>query len=219
MLSSATLTDSSRDKRAIQTTPYPARISSADTMKTSVIFSVLAFATAAFATPNPTKVEPPTKVTRDLATVTSVIAQVSAAIVQLDTAVNAYTGDKTELEEEAASLVSILESGTTAIAASSSLSLVDALSLSSLVDSLQDLGDQLVSDLIAKRDVVEEEAYCEEVEDQIVEIATDARALVEAIIAKAPTIAQGIAEALAQQFYATLDEGTWAFGTGNCTDA
>jgi len=188
-------------------------------MKTAVIFSVLAFAAAAFAAPNPTAVEPPTKVTRDLATVTSVIAQVSAAIVQLDTAVNAYTGDKTELEEEAASLVSILESGTTAIAASSALSIVDALSLSSLVDSLQDLGDQLVSDLVAKRSVVEEEDYCEEVEDQIVEIATDARALVEAIIAKAPAIAQGIAEALAEEFYATLDEGSWAFATGNCTDA
>lgn len=190
-------------------------------MKTSVIFSTLAFVTAAFAVAIPESpfVEAPTKVKRDLATITSVIAQVSGAIVALDTAVKAYDGDKTELETQADALVVILESGKAAVDASSAISLIDALSLAGLVDSLQTLGETLVDDLVAQKPTVEAQSYCEEVEATIVEISTDARALVESIISKAPAIAQPIAEDIAEDFYAVLDEGASEFAPGNCVNA
>ncbi|KAH8669075.1 hypothetical protein BX600DRAFT_511118 [Xylariales sp. PMI_506] len=177
------------------------------------------FALAGAALANPTVVEPPTKVSRDLATITSVVAQVSAAIVQLDAAVQAFEGDDTELQAEAEDLITILTNGQAAVEASSALSLLDALSLSSLVTSIEPLGEKLVSDMEAKVSLVEQYGFCETVEAEIIEIAADVKSLIEAVISKAPTAVQGIAEALAESLYDVMDEGVAAFAPGNCTDA
>lgn len=186
-------------------------------MQFSIIFSVLALAGASVAEPIPRDL--PTKVQRDLATVSSVVAMVSASITKLDTTVKAFSGDATQLTADSASLLTTLKTGATTIMGSTALSLTDALGLQGSVNSLQTVADTLVTDLTAKKPAFQQAKLCTTVASTVSDVSTSSNTLITAVVAKVPAAAQGIASGLTSNLMKTLANGVALFANGACVDA
>ncbi|KAH6652548.1 hydrophobic surface binding protein A-domain-containing protein [Truncatella angustata] len=183
-------------------------------MKTTTILSnwTLFVTTIAESIPN----GPPTRVSRDVATVSSVAAQVSSAITKLDSSVKSFQGDASQVKSDAAALVETLGSGVTTIGASAALTLTDAISLQSIITSLQTAGQGLVDDLTAKKTQFEQSDLCTIVQSTISSISTSSKSLIDAVVAKVPEEAQTLAASLASGLQTTLDKGAAAFSPDQC---
>ncbi|KAI0835167.1 hydrophobic surface binding protein A-domain-containing protein [Hypoxylon sp. FL0890] len=188
-------------------------------MKASAFFT-LAF-TASGVIGEPVPAQPPTKVVRDIATVTSVVAQVSAAITKLDTTVKAFDGsDLTSVETEAKALVSALTSGASTLAsAGDSLSLTDALGLQDVVTPLGPAAEALVSDVTAKKTQFEKAGLCSIVGSAIQDTGSAAKSLVDNVVAQVPEEAQEVAQQVAGNVVDTLTNLAAEFETDKCKDA
>ncbi|OTA68006.1 hypothetical protein K449DRAFT_419685 [Hypoxylon sp. EC38] len=188
-------------------------------MKASAFFTLALTAAGVVAEPVP--VEPPTKVARDIATITSVVAQVSAAMSKLDTTVKAFDGsDLTGVETDAKALVSALTSGASTLAsAGGSLSLTDALSLQDVVTPLGPAAEALVSDVSAKKQQLEKAGLCSIVGSAIQDAGSAAKSLVDNVVAQVPEAAQAIAQQAASNVVDTLTNLAAEFAADKCTNA
>ncbi|KAI1640673.1 hydrophobic surface binding protein A-domain-containing protein [Biscogniauxia mediterranea] len=186
-------------------------------MKSSFILSASALALGAFA--DPLAAQGPTKVQRDVATVTSVIAELSSAITQLDTAVKAFAGDASAVQKDAESLLSSLETGVSQIAsAAGDLSLTDALGLQDDVAALGSASTALLRDLAAKKDAFAAAGLCAQTEAIVGSIGTTAKSLVGGVIAALPQPVQDLAQAQTGQLLDILARGIAAFAPDSCQD-
>ncbi|KAI1099559.1 hydrophobic surface binding protein A-domain-containing protein [Jackrogersella minutella] len=188
-------------------------------MKPSTLFTLALAAVGVSADLVPA--EPPTKVKRDIATVTSVVAQVSAAITKLDTSVKAFTGDDLSgVKADAQALVSALTSGASTLAsAGGTLSLSDALDLQSAVTPLGPAAQALVQDVTAQKSKFEQAAACSVIGGVVQDAGKAAKSLVDDVVAQVPTEAQDIAQQAASNIVTTLTSLTSEFTADNCTDA
>lgn len=179
-------------------------------------FSLVALAVGASAT---VLDDTPTRVERDLPTVTSVIATVQSSLAALDDAVKAFNGDASGITNAGNALQSAISGGVTTIQATSNLSLNDAVSLQQQVGTLQTAGQTLVTDLAAKKPAIQQANLCDQVRQQSDALNTQSQQLINTITGKVPTEAQSIASQLAGQFIATLQQNSANFAQGNCTNA
>lgn len=162
----------------------------------------------------------PTRVGRDLPTITTVINSVGDKISALDSAVTSYTGgDSTAFQSAATDLETTIKDGVTQVQGTAAITLSDALALQSLVTSLQSTADKLVSDLAAKKTQIESAGLCSTVQDQSSQLNTLSGQLIDAITSKVPTEAQSIASQLTAGFTAALQQNQANFAQGNCTNA
>ncbi|KAH8880547.1 cell wall protein [Thozetella sp. PMI_491] len=188
-------------------------------------FLLLAFAAAVSAQLDiPTKIarSGATPVERDIATISSVVADVGTKLAALDTAVKAFkasdTAALTNLNDAAMKLSTTITSGTTAIAASSNITLNDAITLQSQVSGLQGSGTSLVSDLEGKKGDIQTAGLCDVVLQQVTGINDNAGKLINAIVSKLPEAAQSIAASQTAPFTDSLKQTENAFAAGNCTN-
>ncbi|KAI0110514.1 hydrophobic surface binding protein A-domain-containing protein [Hypoxylon sp. NC0597] len=188
-------------------------------MKASAFFTLALTAAGVVAEPVPA--QQPTKVARDIATVTSVVAQVSAAMSKLDTTVKAFDGsDLTSVETDAKALVSALTSGASTLAsAGGSLSLTDALSLQDVVTPLGPAAEALVSDVSAKKTQFEKAGLCSIVGSAIQDAGSGAKSLVDNVVAQVPEAAQAIAQQVAGTVVDTLTNLASEFAADKCKNA
>jgi hypothetical protein len=182
------------------------------------LFALALGASARLQPPSNVVRSPPSLVERDLATVTSVIADVDTGIKALDKEVNAFSGDNSALDKAAENLISIIKAGTSKISSGSDLSLSDALALQSVVTGLQGDADTLVSDLSSKKSAFEEAALCSTLRQQTTDISTASKALIAAVVSKVPEAAQEIAKELASGVTKSLDKSQAEFAEGSCVD-
>lgn len=186
-------------------------------MRSSFVLSALSLAAASLADLTPGDV--PTRVQRDIATVSSVVAQVSGAITQLDTSVKAFSGDATKVTADSTNLLTVLKSGVSTIQGSTDLSLTEALGLQSSVSSLQTASDALVADLGMMKTAFEQARLCSVVSSTVTEVQSSSKGLIDAVVAKVPSAAQSIASSLTAGLQNSLSVGVGLFANGNCTDA
>ncbi|OTB01725.1 hypothetical protein M426DRAFT_44517, partial [Hypoxylon sp. CI-4A] len=174
--------------------------------------------TAAGAAADVVPAQPPTKVARDLASVTSVVSQVSAAITKLDTTVKAFDGsDLTGVKTDAEALVSALTSGASALASGGDeLSLTDALGLQDAVTPLGPAAAALVKDVTAKKSQFEQAGLCGTVDSAITDAGTAAKSLVDGVIAQVPQAVQSIAKSAADGLVDTLTKLASQFASDQC---
>ncbi|KAI1266430.1 hydrophobic surface binding protein A-domain-containing protein [Xylariaceae sp. FL1019] len=187
-------------------------------MKTSTVLSTLALGLSASAE----LIEPykfPTPVKRDLETVTSVVAQISDAITQLDTSVKAFTDDATQIQSDADNLLSTLKSGASEIVGSSALSLNDIGGLQSAVTSLELAGTSLLSDLEDKKDAIQEAGLCSTFSSAVTSIEAEVSGFVDSVIKELPESIQSTAKTLTSSLTDALSKGTDAFSSSQCTDS
>lgn len=156
---------------------------------------------------------------RDVATIQTVITQVSAALTQLDTSVKAFNGqDFTALATDAANVKTALDTGTQQISATTPISAQDAITLQSSLAPVQSTAASLVSDLQAKKPQIEQAGLCQIVQQQTQGISTSASNLINATVTKVPANLQAVAGQLTAQFTSQLSDTSLAFASGNCTN-
>jgi len=156
---------------------------------------------------------------RDLATVTTVITTVDTNIKALTLAIQGFTSDPTQLNSASQSLLSSIRQGTASISASTELSLADAISLQQTVASLQADGEALVAGLAAKKTAFEQAGLCTVVFNTATELGAASKALIDAVISKVPEAARGVAQNLVSGVVTTLQKSTENFAPGSCTNA
>jgi hypothetical protein len=194
--------------------------SSCSKMKFSIQFAILSLGVAAVAS-DPTLVrrDGPTLVVRDIAAVTSVVAQVDAGIKALDEAVKAFTSDPSQVQSASAGLLATLRSGTTTIQNTAPLSLLDALTLQESVVGMEASGRALVGDLAAKKNAFQQAGQCASMRQQVGDLAAAFRGLVDAVVAKVPQSVQAIAADAASGFSNALAQSQANFAPENCANA
>lgn len=162
----------------------------------------------------------PSRVERDLPTITTVINNVGDKINALDQAATSYNGgDATAFEAAGTALEDTISSGVTTVQGTSNLTLNDAIALQSQVTTLQSSAEKLVSDLASKKTQIQEANLCATVLDQSTRLNSLSQQLIDAITAKVPAAAQSIAAQLTAGFTATLQQNQANFASGNCTNA
>ncbi|OAA75711.1 Cell wall galactomannoprotein [Akanthomyces lecanii RCEF 1005] len=187
-------------------------------MKFSIVTAAL-FAGANAFVATPVERSPPTLVERDLATVTSVLADVKTGFSNLQQAAADFNGDPAPLKSEAASVISKVEAGTTAISNMTPLTVNECLSLVGPSNDLAKQGDALAQELESRIADVEKAKECGTVRDFLNKGVTDATALVAALKAKSPSAVQSIVQSQGNKIIKSLQNAQAAFTTDKCVDA
>ena len=156
---------------------------------------------------------------RDLATVTTVVGTVDTNIKALAQAVQAFTSDATQVNSASQSLLESVKQGTITISATAELSLTDAISLQQTVSALQTDGEALVSGLAAKKAAFEQAGLCTVVFNTATELGIASKALIDAVVGKVPEAARGVAGNLVSGVISTLQKSADDFSQGNCINA
>ncbi|KAM3544592.1 hypothetical protein ARSEF1564_002460 [Beauveria bassiana] len=181
--------------------------------------TVALFAGAQAFVATPVERSPPTLVERDLATVTSVLADVKAGFSNLQQAAADFNGDPQPLKNEAAAVISKVEAGTTAITNMTPLTVNECLSLVGPSNDLAKQGDALSQELQGRLADVAKAKECGTVRNFLVTGVTDAEALIAALKAKSPTAVQGVVQTQGNKITKPLKEAQAAFTADKCVDA
>ncbi|KAI0805708.1 hydrophobic surface binding protein A-domain-containing protein [Xylaria sp. FL0064] len=163
----------------------------------------------------------PTPVKRDLATVTSVVAQISSAITQLDISVKAFDTDGSQVQSDAANLVSTIKDGAESIASSGGITLEDALGLQDVATQLSSAGQTLLTDLQSKKAEFEASGLCGDVQSTIKSIGSEVQSFVDSVVKQLPADAQDVASQLTSGISAALSSGAASFqcASGDATSS
>ncbi|GAW19067.1 hypothetical protein ANO14919_085510 [Xylariales sp. No.14919] len=186
---------------------YFGRALSFSNMKATVFLS----ATLAFtATAEMQLYSLPTPAKRDLATVTSVVAQISGAITQLDNSVKAFDKDGAQVQSDAENLVSTIKNGTQTIASAGAISINDALGLQDVATSLATAGQTLLADLESKKAAFQASGLCESVQSTIESVGSEVQSFVDGIVKQLPEDAQAAASQFTGGISGALTSGAAA---------
>ncbi len=153
---------------------------------------------------------------RALSDFQGVLNVVQTDIDNLDSAVNAFTGNTAPVQAAATTLINDLNTGNTNLAGQPVLSLADTFTLNQQVNTFKAHAKTLVTDLKAKRPTVISTGNCALVRNNIDSINTSAGALIQTIVSKANPAAKTIAENQAKEIQATLDDGKAYYTAANC---
>ncbi len=193
-------------------------------MRFSLPVALFYLATGAYsyvASPPPTAVErsPPTIAERDLATATSVLADVKNGFDALSKAADEFSGDPGPLTAAAAALLSKAESGTTAVNNMTPLNIFDCLSLLTPAKNVAAQGQALADKLKSRKDDLAKAMQCTVVYGFLDRGVTDSTALITAIVNKVPSSVKGTVQSEGDKIVQTLKDARAAFAPGSCVDA
>ncbi|KAF6807369.1 cell wall protein [Colletotrichum sojae] len=165
--------------------------------------------------------EAPTRVVveRDLATIQGVITQVGNQLKSLNTAIQGFSGDITQLGTAAGSFITTLQQGTTQVEGTSEITLNEALNLQQYVSGLQNDGNALIKGLKDKRPEFEKANLCGVIGQQITSTGDSAQKLIDAVVKKVPQSVQQVAAQLAGGFAKSISETKDDFAPGKCNNA
>ncbi|RAH45705.1 cell wall mannoprotein 1 family protein [Aspergillus brunneoviolaceus CBS 621.78] len=147
----------------------------------------------------------PTKVERDLPTVTGVLSGIGTKVDALGSAIQAYSGgDVASVQQASDNLVSAINSGNSQVSGTSALSSTDALGLPGPVDTLKKKISTVISDLDNKKTLIVEAGKGAQTYNDLTEQKAAAEKLSDTIVSKVPeslqslagTVAGGISDAI-----------------------
>ena len=174
------------------------------------ILSIFYLALLGLATAGPVK--------RDLATVEAAFANITTALNQLDTDVNALntnsstTGAVATLSSDANNVLTALNTGTANVDATSALSLSDAINLASVAQGLGTTVNTTIKDLIAKEPIINATGNDPMVVSELQALYNATRAFINAVASKVPSFVSGIAKQDGQSALNAINNGIVAFG-------
>ncbi|PYI36690.1 hypothetical protein BP00DRAFT_421072 [Aspergillus indologenus CBS 114.80] len=147
----------------------------------------------------------PTKVERDLPTVTGVLSGIGTKVDALGSAIQAYSGGNVASVQQASdNLVSAINSGNSQVSGTSALSATDALGLPGPVDTLKKKIATVISDLDNKKTLIVSAGKGAQTYNDLAEQKAAAEKLSDTIVSKVPdslqslagTVAGGISDAI-----------------------
>ena len=174
------------------------------------VLSIFSLALIGLATAGPVK--------RDLATVEAAFANITTALNQFDTDVNALNassnvaGAVTTLSSDANNILTALNTGTTNVDATSALSLFDAISLASVAKSLGTTVNTTIKDLIARQPIINASGNDPLVVSELQAQYNATQAFINAVASKVPSGVSGIAKQDGQSALNSINNGIVAFG-------
>ncbi|QDS70002.1 hypothetical protein FKW77_003469 [Venturia effusa] len=153
---------------------------------------------------------------QDLATIQAAFASVEAALTTLDTSIKGLTAPGTEaatkkITDESDAVKKALDDGSAKIAASGPVSLTEALQVQVASNKLTGLTSTVITDLIAKKDIIVGAKQAKTTVDSLTGQKTAAENFVKAISGKVPTGVQTIAQAASKSVGDSLAKGIAAF--------
>jgi len=180
-------------------------------MKFGSFLSIAVLAAGALAEPTPVKRDPPTAVERDLSTVTSVFAHIGDLVDQLNTDIQSFNGDGSDITSDSSSLLAAIKSGASDISSSSSLTTNEALQLQTVVQGLQKKITTAVNGLIAKKSQIVSAGLGQTIYQSLTAQKAASDSLADATVSKVPQSLQGIAKQLSSGVSTELQKGIDAY--------
>jgi hypothetical protein len=174
------------------------------------ILSIFSLTLIGLATAGPVK--------RDLATVKAAFANITNALNQLDTDVNALNTNSNiadtvaTLNSDANNVITALNTGTANIDATSALSLSDAINLASVAQGLGTTVNNTINDLIAKEPIINSSGNDPLVVSELQAQYSATQAFINAVASKVPSVVSGIAKKEGQTALNSINKGIVAFG-------
>ena len=154
----------------------------------------------------------PTRVGRDLASITGVLSGISDKVGSLHTAINNFNGGDTQPVESASdSLVDAINSGTTKVNGGDELNSMDALGLQKPVSDLKDKIQSTISDLNGKKQKIVDAGKGSLTYNDLQKQKTAALKLSDAIVSKTPDNLHDIAHSLASGISDAIQKGVEDF--------
>ncbi|RYP23575.1 hypothetical protein DL765_001089 [Monosporascus sp. GIB2] len=185
-------------------------------MKASLVLTVPALALSVSS--EPVRRLDATRAKRDLATLTSVAAQIEAAIVSLDDSVKPFANDDDGVQviANADTLAKVIQEGTSKIRDIGRIFLADDLGVAGILASLQAKGQTLLSDVEAKKTQFEETRLCRLAETRMQRINAMSAELIDAVMAGLPSVARDVVREGTSGLSDILAQGAAFFSTDNC---
>lgn len=185
------------------------------------LFYLASGAHSLVAAPPPTLIErfPPTLVERDLATATSVLADVRNGFDALSAAAKEFNGNPEPMKAAAAVVLSKVATGTTALNKMTPLSFFDCLSLIAPAQELQKQGTALANQLKAKKDTIQQFKQCGTTFGFLNEGVTGSQGLITGVVAKVPSTFKGTVQTEGDKVTQQLKDIRDVFSPANCSDA
>lgn len=175
------------------------------------VLTTLALSANVLATPT-VEARGPTRVERDLASITGVLSGISDKVGSLHTAINNYNGGDTQPVESASdSLVDAINSGTTKVNGGDELNSMDALGLQKPVSDLKDKIQSTISDLNGKKEQIVAAGKGSLTYNDLQKQKTAALKLSDAIVSKTPENLHDIAHSLASGISDAIQKGVEDF--------
>lgn len=186
-------------------------------MKFSIAMVALVAGANAFVA-TPVERSPPTLAERDLATATSVLADVKAGFDALDKVAETFNGDPTQLNASATALLAKVQAGTKAIQAMQPLTVGECLALVGPANDLAAQGDELSRELKSRLNDVAAAKQCATVRGFLNKGVTDAAALISALAGKVPAVLKSTVQSQGDKVTKTLKDAQAAFAEDKCRD-
>lgn len=158
-------------------------------------------------------------VQRDLATIQAAMTSAGQGIDGLGTAIKGFSGDPAPVLAASNTLIQALKDGKAKVDPSSDLTLTDALGLQAPAGELQTKGDALLAELKTAVPTIEKAGMCEVTFTQTSDINTAAKALIDSVVSKVPTAAQGIAQGIVAGLLKDLQDAQDAVSPANCKNS
>lgn len=153
---------------------------------------------------------------RDVALIKTVISENMADVAKLQTAADAFKGDKAPVVAAADEFIAHLKARKPDVEKSSMLTLLDAVAIATPVGDLGKASKTLVDTFKTKIPIVQNARECNTVRSKLTEINTNAQALIEAIIGRVDPSAQQAARSIASPLIASLKQAVTDYET--CVD-
>ena len=155
----------------------------------------------------------PTLTERDLPTITNAVDNVNSALQSLDASVKNFNGASQvgDLQTQAENAQKAIDSATSQVQGTSTISLSDALALQQNVQDLVTTANTTVDDLIAKKDVIDQAGVGGIVYSALQAQQSSGSALANAITSKVPSGVSQIAGGLSSQMTDALNRAIAAF--------
>lgn len=151
---------------------------------------------------------------RDVQTILTALNNVNSAATTLDTAVKAFTGTAAQvstLNSDAAAVLSTLNTGTTNVQGTSSISDSDALQVASATENLINTLNTTIDDLIAKKSTLATAGQTSTVLSDLEQQESASTALGNAVASKVPSDLTSVANSLNAEIKQNFDNGIAAF--------
>ncbi|KAG6020715.1 hypothetical protein E4U40_005911 [Claviceps sp. LM458 group G5] len=156
---------------------------------------------------------------RGASTVFDVLKGVQSALDGLDTAINDWTVDPATTFEASNKLIGTINNGTKTLRGCAKLNFLEALELLAPVDTLNTHAQNLVDDLKAKKKQIAGQGLCDIVRNQINEMDSRSKDLVETTVSKIPVLLQGIGSVASQPIVDSIHSAKVDFSSTNCVNA
>ncbi|KAJ2984310.1 hypothetical protein NQ176_g69 [Zarea fungicola] len=155
---------------------------------------------------------------RDGTAVKAVLSSIQSGIDSLTVAAKDFNGSIQPVSEESNKLIDVIASGTATIRDSTNLGIGEVFGLISPVKELHQHAQMLSDEFKGRISTIEQARSCTFTRDQLGRISDGTSALIDALVSKVPSAAQGVAMNQASKITAIIEDAKASLAEDKCVD-